>query len=139
MSKGHTATGGKPVTTLSGLPVQPVYGPEDVAGLNRFTRLAEPEFPLFHEQPDPLQGEEGGMPFVHMADVGFDSHEAQRANTTNPEEDFLSYAHVMIAPVETGRYLAVFRSVFFEVGVEKVKGDPPHPHPPDLDLDPPAC
>ena len=43
MSKGHTAAGGKPVTTLSGLPVQPVYGPEDVAGLN----LAEApgEFP----------------------------------------------------------------------------------------------
>ncbi len=33
MSKGPT-TGGKPVTTLSGLAVQPVYGPEDVAGLN---------------------------------------------------------------------------------------------------------
>ena len=43
MSKGHTATGGKPVTTLSGLPVQPVYGPEDIAGWN----LAEApgEFP----------------------------------------------------------------------------------------------
>ncbi len=42
MSKGPTA-GTKPVTTLSGLPVQPVYGPEDVAGLN----LAEApgEFP----------------------------------------------------------------------------------------------
>ncbi len=40
MTKGQTS---KPVTTLSGLPIQPVYGPEDVADLN----LAEEpgEFP----------------------------------------------------------------------------------------------
>ena len=46
---------GKPVTTLSGLPVQPVYGPEDVAGLH----LAEAagEFPYTRGiHPDMYRG-----------------------------------------------------------------------------------
>jgi hypothetical protein len=41
----------------------------------------------------------------------------------------------MIAPVETSRYFPVFRSVLFEVGVEEIERNPPHPHPPDLDFD----
>jgi methylmalonyl-CoA mutase N-terminal domain/subunit len=50
--KGHASA--KPVATLSGLPVQPVYGPEDVAGLD----LTPPgEFPYTRGiHPDMYQG-----------------------------------------------------------------------------------
>ncbi len=87
---------------------------------------------FLHEFARPLQGQEGGMTFVHVPDCGFASQGAQGAYAAHAEQNFLHYAAVEVRPVQTGGELAVKVTIALHIGVEQVKRNAPHAHFPNL-------
>ena len=110
-------------------------GGEDVAGADDLLGLAEPDAAFLHQEPNTFQGQEGGMPLVHVAHVGEDPQGAQGANAADPQQDLLQYAHLLIAAVELGRDQAIIGAVFLQVGVQQVERHPADLHPPDVHLE----
>ena len=93
-------------------------GGEDVAGADNLAGLWEGDAALVHQQADALQGQEGGMSLVHVADVGDDVHGAQGTDSADAQQDLLDHAHFLVAEVELGRDQAVIGRVGLQVGVQ---------------------
>jgi len=76
---------------------------EDRAGADQFHRLAEGELALVHHQADPLEGEEGAVPFVHVVDAGAQVQRDQRPHAADAEQQFLLDAQLLVAAVQPSR------------------------------------
>ena len=61
-------------------------GGEGVPRARQFERLPEGEVVGLHERPNPFEGEECGMPLVHVADGGPDIHVMKRPKAPDAEE-----------------------------------------------------
>src|SRR5688572_29528407 len=76
---------------------------------------------LLDEIADPLQDDEGRVPFVQMKDQGIRPERLQRPDAPDAEDDLLLNARFTIAAVEPRREFAVPGYVFFEVGIEQIE------------------
>ncbi len=72
-------------------------------------------FALFKEGTDAFQGEEGGMPLIHLVNVGFVPKAFQSAFTTDAKQDFLGNAHFEVADIEFIGELAVLGVVLRDI------------------------
>ncbi len=86
-------------------------GGENVAGTDDFPRLSEIDPTLFHQEPDPLQGQESGVAFIHVADVGDDPQCPQSTNPADPEQDLLDHAHFLVTEVQLCRDQTILGTV----------------------------
>ena len=93
---------------------------EDRRPAHLVQRLVEPA-PRVYELADPLQHDEGGVPFVQMVDGRVQPEVAQHADAADAEDDLLLGPCLAIAAIEPRRQLAVPRRVFFQVGIEQVE------------------
>ena len=112
---------------------------EDVAGADDLAGLGEGDVALVHQQADALQRQEGGMPFVHVADIGDDPQGAQGADAADAQQDLLDHAHLLVADVELGGDQAVLGRVGLQVGVQQVERHPADLDAPDMDPEFPAA
>ena len=63
--------------------------------------------PGVHFLADALDGEEGGVPFVHVPHIRFVAQQAQRAHAAHTQQDLLRNAHLEIVAVQAFSELAV--------------------------------
>jgi len=110
-------------------------GREDGPRPDEFERLLEREAVPPHGVPDPLEGQEGGVPLVHMADGRLDPQGAEGAQAADAEDDLLLDARLLVSAVELVGDLAIARLVLRRVGVEEVERDASDIHPPDPERD----
>ncbi len=93
-------------------------GGEDLAGLRHLTGFVKAEAILLHHHPNPLQSQEGRVPFVHVVGGGLQTQCPQHPHPANAEENFLVQAHVNVATVQFIGDVVVVGGVGFDVGVE---------------------
>ena len=91
------------------------------------------DMPALDQFADPLQDDEGGVPFVQVPDRRLRRRAPQRADAADAEDDLLLHARLAIAAVEARRQLAIPRRVLLEIGVEQVQLHAAEPDAPDLD------
>ncbi len=96
-----------------------------------FERLVEREARL-DVIPDPLQDDEGRVPFVEVPDRRSRAEGLQRANAADAENDFLLDARLAVPAVQSCRQFAVPRRVFLEAGVQQIQLHPAEPYAPHL-------
>jgi hypothetical protein len=65
------------------------------------------------------------MSFVHVINCGAIAQLGKGPDTPDSEDDLLSQAHIPVAPVEVRGNIPVFLSVFYIVGIQQEKGNPP--------------
>jgi hypothetical protein len=85
-----------------------------------------------HEHADALEGEEGGVPLVHVAHQRVQPERAQRAQPADPEHDLLSDAVLGVSAVKLVGDVLQVRWVLRHVRVEEVERHAPHVGPPYL-------
>ena len=79
---------------------------------------------LLHETPGTLQEGEGGMPFVEMADVRFDSERREQPPAADPEHHFLFQAQFRSTAIQFVGDAAMHGKIGRVVRVEKVEREP---------------
>ena len=75
-------------------------GGEDIAGLYDFQSLIEFEALFLHQEPDPIQGHESCMPFIHMADIRGYAELPEYLVTADAKENFLLDPHLLVTAVK---------------------------------------
>jgi len=105
---------------------------EDVARLGDIQGFLKGQVVLLHHLHDALQGEEGGVALVHMADQRPQAHRIQGAQPADAHQDFLADAGAAVAAVQPVGQVAVFLDVLRHVGIEQEELDAAHLHLPDL-------
>ena len=107
-------------------------GGEDVAGAGGGAGRVQVEAVVVHQAPDLLDGQEGRVSLVEVADVRRDAHRREGPQAAHAEQDLLAYAGVLVAAVEVAGDGTVLVVVALDLGVEQVEGDAPHVDLPDL-------
>ncbi len=74
----------------------------------------------------PFEGQEGGMPFVHVPGGGCISQSPQGPYTAHPQQNLLGNAQFQITDVKPVGQLAIVGVVIRDVGVKQVQLDPPY-------------
>jgi len=100
-----------------------------------FLGFLEGESRFLHQEADALQGHEGGVALVHMADIGPQAEAFEGAQAADAEDDLLLDARLLVSAVELVGDLAIARLVLRRVGVEEVERDASDIHPPDPERD----
>ncbi len=86
-----------------------------------------------HQNANALDGQECGMPFVHVIDGGAEAQRLERAQAADAEHDLLVNALVIVAAVELIGDLAMLRrGVLRDVAIEQIELHAAHIDAPDF-------
>ena len=81
------------------------------------------QFLIDHFAANPLKREKGRVAFIHMENFRLDTERVERLDAADPEHDFLTHSHLLIAAVKLGRDQSVFGIIFRNIGVEQEQID----------------
>ena len=97
-------------------------GCKDAAAADNFAGLLKGK-PLFdHERFDPFQEQECRMPLVDVVNAGLDAQLCQQPDASDPEEDLLLDARLLIGAVEAGRNGPVLGRIAGNIRVQEIQG-----------------
>src|SRR5439155_3373645 len=103
-------------------------------GLDRLAGRGDSELLLLHQDANPLQRAECGVPFVEVADGRLLAEGPQGADAADPEHDLLLDPVLFVAAVKLGGDIAVVRLILRDVAIEQVERHPADLDAPDLGL-----
>ena len=112
---------------------------EAVSRHRDLARLGERQTSFGAELADPLEPEKRGVSLVRVAHRGPEAGEIERAHAADAERQLLANPHLLVAPVEAVRDLAVARPIHREVRIEKEKRRAPDPHAADEEMNVPLA
>ena len=96
-------------------------------------RFFEAQTVIRHQNADSLDGQEGGVPFVHVIDGGAEPQLLERAQAADAQHDFLADALVIVAAIKLIGDLAMLGcGVLRDVAIEQVELHAAHVDAPDL-------
>ena len=110
-------------------------GGEHVAGPDHLEGRFEVEALVLHQQVDALEGQEGRVALVQVADGGLEAQGDQGPQAADAQQDLLADAHVVVAAVQPAGQFAVLGPVLGQVGVQQEQGVAADLHAPDPGLD----
>ena len=84
---------------------------EDIGRGDDLQRGIKIEFFLDDVEADPLEREEGRVPFVHVEDARVDPERVERFHAADAEDDLLAHPHFQIAAVKFRGDQSIFRRV----------------------------
>src|SRR6266404_7823047 len=96
---------------------------ENVCRRDDLKRGIEIEFLLRDFSANALEREKRGVPFVHVENLRIDIHRLERFHAADPEHDFLTHPHFLIAAVKFGGDQSVFGVVLRNVSIEQEQID----------------
>ena len=105
---------------------------------SRFARFGEGHVVLFHEQANPLKGQEGRVPFVHVTDRRPQVQRLECPDAADAQHDLLANTHFVITAVELIGDIPILWAVIGDVGIKQEQGHTAHLRPPHLRLHHPA-
>src|SRR5664280_2226879 len=112
---------------------------EDASRHRDLARLGERQASFGAELADPLEPEKRGVSLVRVAHCGPEAREIERAHAADTERQLLADPHLLVAPVEAVRDLAIARPIHREVRIEKEKRRAADPNAADEEMNVPLA
>ena len=109
-----------------------------MAAGRRLPCFGKGEIVFLHQLPDPLQCQEGGVAFIHVANCGAQAQGIQGPYAAKAQEHLLLDPQLFIAAIKLVSDISILRPVGRDVGIQQVQRHATHVGAPNLSYHRPA-